>query len=111
MREARIILPHRDNDGLDVSGAHQDLKLALIRQFGGYTTFNVWGGWRHPTTGAIVEDESAAYDVAVPDNAVDGLRRLAFQAGKTAHQDAVYLRLPTGEVEFIAIDEALPKAA
>lgn len=113
MREARIILPHRDNAGEDVSGAHHDLKLGLLALAGGYTCQNVFGGWRHPS-GAVIEDESTAYDVAVHDipEAIAGLRRLALVAGRAARQDCVYFRRPDGEVELIPVEPpAIAKAA
>lgn len=112
MREARIILPLRDNAGHGVPLAHDELQMHLCEQFGGYTAQNVRGAWLSPHN-AVMQDASVAYDVACePTPANDAaLATLAVAAGRAAHQQAVYLRLPSGEVRVISCEDCAQAAA
>lgn len=100
MREARLILPNRDNDGNTLAQCHAYLKGALIGAFGGYTATPSQGGWKGPD-GRIYEEAGTAYDVAVADGCESYLRELAGNIGRMARQEAVYLRQPNGVVEIV----------
>lgn len=106
MREARIILPTADN----LSSVHSDLRRKLAATFGGYTATPSYGGWIAPD-GELVEEPGIAYDVAVPDNAANDLRNIARDIGHAAHQQSMYLRLPSGTVEILPTSEPMPLAA
>jgi hypothetical protein len=102
MREARIILPKTDNRGLSLAAIHSRLALDLVDTFGGATAADTHGLWRNGL-GVLHVEDGTAYDVAVDDNPenVAKLRDIATAYGKAADQEAVYLRLPSGDVEII----------
>ena len=97
MYEARIILPLAGNTGASLAAVHKALAEKLVQAFGGYTAFNSWGPWK-----GIVEP-GVTYDVACEDSfgAVRNLRTIAQWARAVAGQDAIYLRLPSGTVQFV----------
>jgi hypothetical protein len=101
-REARIILPVYDNDGVDLAAVHTDLKRHVCEAFGGYTATPSLGGWLSPT-GKIHEEPGVAYDIACEDTAKarSELREIAFWLAVGARQECIYLRLPSGRVEFV----------
>lgn len=102
MREARLILPNVGNDGADLTPVHTTIRRALAERFGGFTAAPVFGGWVSPD-GKLYEEAGTAYDAAAPDDTASAefLRGLARTAGEAARQEAMYLRLPNGEVEII----------
>jgi len=107
MREARIILPLYDNDGVDLQAVHRSLKTRLCAEFGGYTATPSMGGWID-NTGKLYEEPGIAYDVAVPEaniGTIETLRDIAAIAGRKAMQKAMYLRLPTGKVEILDTED------
>lgn len=77
MREARFILPNRDNGGIDLGLVHRALRYHLAQEFGGYTTQAGTGGWLH--NGALLDEPVTIYDVA-GDSAM-----LRVASGRTAH--------------------------
>ena len=96
VREARIVVPTTT-----ITNPHKEIISDLIREFGGFTGFNVFGGWLGPSGPEY--EYGVAFDIAVPDNAEthDKLEALAKNIKERLKQDAVYLRLPNGEVKFI----------
>lgn len=107
MREARIILPLYDNDGIDLQDVHKSLKTRLCAEFGGYTATPSMGGWID-NSGKLYEEPGIAYDVAVPDDSIaiiETLRDIAGLTGRKANQKAMYLRLPTGKVEILDTED------
>ena len=102
MQEARIILPLSDNDGEALETVHDSLTEKLADIFGGFTRHNGIGGWRSPN-GAMYREAVALYDVAC-EPSLDNLfklRQLAQWLKGAARQQAIYLRMPTGHVEFV----------
>ncbi len=99
MREARLILPERDNDGNSLTGVHEALQDRLCDAFGGFTLTYGKGGWKNDA-GLLFREAVYIYDVAVKD-AGAGLRQIAQDLRVAARQEAVYLRLPTGDVVFV----------
>lgn len=97
MREARIILPLADNRGANLAAVHKALAEKLTQAFGGYTAFNSWGPWKGVTEPGITYDVACEYSFAT----VRTLLAIARWARAVAGQDAVYLRLPRGEVKFV----------
>ncbi|MBB4039094.1 hypothetical protein GGR34_000729 [Microvirga flocculans] len=107
MREARIIVPLKDNDGNDLTAVHTFAKHALCRKFGGFTATPISGGWMDDD-GTFYEDHSIAYDIAmVPDRQDDVLRDLVLELGVMARQLAMYCRYASGTVEIIDTSKAL----
>ena len=76
---------------------HQALAEKLVQAFGGYTAFNSWGPWKNVTEPGIT------YDIACEDSfaATRNLLAIARWACAVASQDAVYVRLPVGSVQFV----------
>lgn len=101
-REARIILPVFDNEGVDLGAVHSDLKRHVCEAFGGFTATPSMGGWLSPT-GKLHEEPGIAYDIACEDTATSRtvLRQIAFYLALEARQECIYLRLPSGRVEFV----------
>lgn len=103
MREARVILPMYDNDGHSLEHVHTYLKQQLCLAFGGYTAIKSFGGWMDRKTGKLYEEEGTAYDIACDDTQVtkDVLLGLAQILINLASQEAIYLRLPNGDVQIV----------
>lgn len=95
VREARLIIP------ANTSVQNSEFERDLIHDFGGFTSFEVYGGW-FGNSGPEYE-YGTAYDIAVPDNAetYDKLEALTKNVKRRFKQDSVYLRFPNGEVRFI----------
>lgn len=107
--EAKIIMPSPTTpEGVRAS---EELTSELIDEYGGLTKRSAYGFWRddHGTMHAELATE---YVVAVPwseggDLEVwNHLRDAALRAGKTAGEQAVYIRMPDGTVELLAVTEA-----
>ena len=102
LRETRIILPLRTNDGKPLDWLHARLKRQLAEKFGGYTAFQSFGGWVDPKSGKLIEEASVTYDVAAPEQSENYyLQILCEDLTEAAQQECIYLRLPTGSVNFI----------
>lgn len=98
MREARIIVPNKPEH----HHVARELRHKLAHSFGGYTETIGYGGWVDPR-GELIAEAVIVYDVAMADTAenVTAIRALADHVRVAARQQAVYLRLPSGNVEFI----------
>lgn len=107
MNEAKIILPRHEH----TRDATAWLENALLREFGGYTATEGRGAWQSPD-GTIMLEPVTVLDVACQRDipTVQKLRLLAYGAGARAAQQAVYLRLPDGAVEFIDTSIELDKS-
>lgn len=104
MRESSFIAPIADNKGNETTTAQWVAESALLGAFGGYTKESgISGAWRDPQ-GRIHHDESVRYSVAADwtPEARDKLRAIVSGFAWRAEQESVYLRLDSGEVEFIA---------
>ena len=99
-RIAQIILPKFDNDGKSLAWCHEQYQKAFCVCFGGYTAYNVRGGWMNDD-GELYRDESIAYHIAMDDMGPIKLRALAQAAAHELKQECIFIVLPSGEVEFI----------
>ena len=103
MREAIIICPKLGNKGEDISQAHDTLREALLKHFGGFRYRDACGVWRSPDTGVLYEEECREYVVACVDSLANVriLETIARQFRIQAKQECVYLRWPDGSVWFV----------
>lgn len=109
MREALIILPQFANDHkTSLKPVRAKLSKALMHAFGGCTIRTAHGSWLdakgHPVVEPVWEIVAACDDT--PANA-QSIRALAIEAGHEGAQEAIYCRLPSGDVEII---DTAPKA-
>ncbi len=104
MREAMIILPQFDNDHKPLKPVRAHIAKALMHAFGGCTIRTAHGSWLdakgHPVIEPVWELVAACDDT--PANA-HAIRALAVEAGHEGKQQAIYCRLPSGDVEIIDI--------
>jgi hypothetical protein len=102
MNEGSIILPRYGNDGSSLVFAHAALRDRLLEAFGGLTASDGRGIWRDPS-GRVYDEPVTRYDVAMaPSNAnVARLRDIAAELAKLASQEAVYVKSPTGSIDFV----------
>lgn len=102
MREAMIILPQFDNDKQPLKSVRAHLARALMHAFGGCTITTAHGSWLddkgHPVIEPVWQLVSACDDTKAN---VQSIRALAIDAGHKAKQAAMYIRLPSGDVEII----------
>jgi hypothetical protein len=78
------------------------LEVMLCERFGGFTRLDAFGGWRH--AGRTFREPMLVYDVALNSDMLDAvseLRSTAATAKRYLRQEAIYLRLPSGDVEFV----------
>ena len=112
MREAKIIAPLRDNDGLSL--AHQ-IALAqseLVKAFGGCTRSLAVGSWCAPDGTLMTEDVCQLVAACEPGRWADAtLGAIAQRFGVAARQLAVYVRYASGDVEIIDTSAAAAQAA
>lgn len=103
MREARIILPRMGNNGESLNHVHTGLRRALCEAFGGCTAIIVQGSWINDDDKKLYQEEGIAYDIAADDDATvdDQFRAIAARVAWDAKQFVIYLRLPSGKVEFV----------
>lgn len=111
MRECTIILPdNRSGDALPPI-AFRSFEREVCQAFGGFTVTLGHGAWRD-ANGIIIKDTVRVYTIATDDvtfqarDTDDTLRSLARDYGRRLSQDAVYVRLYTGEVEILACEKA-----
>jgi hypothetical protein len=106
MRVASFLLPVRHARGERYDPAHQEVRGALVREFGGYTASECMGAWKAPS-GQVINDQNIRYEVAA-DYSVPGafkhFRDIAEKAGWAAGQQSVMLVDDTGEVHFIDME-------
>ena len=102
-RIAQIILPKTDNDGNSLVWQHEQYQKAFCAIYGGYTSYEVQGGWMNDE-GKLYRDESIAYHIAMDDMGTIKLRALAQAAAHELKQECIFIVLPNGNVEFISKD-------
>src|SRR5690242_6168438 len=101
MREASFVIPTSKPASLAV--LHAFCRDAADR-FGGYTVRTGSGG-RINDAGKLIEEPNATVVVAMEPNAGNcaDFRRMCEDAGRRLGEDAIYVRLPTGEVEIVSV--------
>lgn len=107
-RIAQIILPKFDNDGKTLAWQHEQYQKAFCHCFGGYTAYDVRGGWMNDN-GRVFNDESVSFHIAMHDDEssdpVSGdvvkLLQLARAAAGELRQECIFVALPSGEIRFI----------
>jgi len=95
MKEARLIVP-RHHQWQTV------VEKRLTEAFGGFTLIFAHGGWKDKT-GAFITEPVAVYDVAMDvtrDNR-NKLMQIARETMVALNQEAVYVRLPSGDVLLV----------
>lgn len=104
-RIAQFVIPKLDNDGKTLVWQHQVYQEAFCACFGGYTAYDVRGGWMNEH-GKLFHDESVSYHIAMDDTAENAakLRKLAQAAAGELKQECIFIVLPNGNVEFISKD-------
>jgi hypothetical protein len=96
---ASFILPLCDNDGRPTDDAIAFAQNMLAKQFGGYTSYQVKGGWINGD-GELMQDISLKFEVAFDGGYaayaynVDRFQHIAMAAGKAAGQQAVFVTTP-----------------
>ena len=106
MKEFTIIMPR------DAGFAAEWLRTQFLDNFGGYTEHEATGAWKDPT-GVVIFDHNAVFTVAVddPGKHAETFRQMARTAGRMGEQQSVYLKLPSGGVEFIDTADKVPDGA
>ena len=102
MREARIILPEDDNAGASLNAVHKKLESRLCDAFGGFSRTSGVGGWNNQH-GTTFTETVRIYDIACENSlqSCHALLALARWLRAEARQEAIYLRQPGGEVQFV----------
>ncbi len=99
MREARLILPENNNAGTPFKAVHEALQDRLCEAFGGFTLSYGRGGWKNDA-GLLFREPVIIYDIAMETSESQTLRLIARGLLNDTDQEAIYMRLPTGEVVF-----------
>lgn len=102
MKEARLICPVRDNNGLGLWQLHGLLEDKLVEAFGGATHTLSRGLWKDGS-GKLYNKQVILYDIAAEDRA-ESVRKLVGIARwlcKAARQHSVYVRLFDGRVLLV----------
>lgn len=106
MKEAKILLPTHDNIGRDLQGTHHWLKKRLAERFDGWSAYGGIGGYTM-ADGSLKTEAHVAYVVVAAAerdgyaSATEWLIDTAAQLARECEQEAIYLRLPSGNVEFV----------
>lgn len=101
-KTAVLILPLRDNAGVQLKEAHAALRTALLDAFGGYTQTLVTGAWKDDA-GKVYQDDSLKYEIAMGTGPADGMKlvEIARLACRDARQQCVMAQLAAGNVVFV----------
>lgn len=107
MREAHIIVPLRDNDGIMLHDLHNTVQDVLTNEWGGWTSTICRGGWLAPN-GDKINENVVKYTTAMEDNLtnlmlLDTLAHVILVDGR---QQRVYYVGPDREVHFHTAIEA-----
>lgn len=98
---ASFILPLNDNDGKPTDDAIELAQRMLCKEFGGYTSYQVKGGWIN-AEGDLMTDVSLKFEVAFDGSYAayqynaDRFQQIAMAANKAARQQAAYVVVPNG---------------
>lgn len=104
MKLASLIMPIRDNAGVDASDVHRALQLVLVDSFGGFTVTPAQGAWRDDT-GRVIFDESRAYSIAMDDTDSNRakMESIARFYGHMAGQICVMVTHADGDVVMVDV--------
>ena len=100
MREASLILPERDNAGASLAAVHEGLQDRLCQAWGGFIVGYAKSG-RSGRNGLLTREDVRVYTVAVGEGETPALLTIARDLRRAARQEAIYLRLPDGQVIFV----------
>jgi hypothetical protein len=103
MRELSFIAPLHTNSGEDTAAALAITERELLASFGGFTREQgISGAWLDDN-GREYEDASIRYVIASDwtEEALDRLRAIVAHFAFMAEQLSVYVKLASGDVEFI----------
>ena len=102
MKEARLIVPAASSEGKLLRPILDQIRQDLLKEFGGYTETLGQGAWQDDTGARFIEPVHT-FDIAMEETGANYiiLCKLARRICETAKQQAVYVRLASGEVTFI----------
>lgn len=105
MIECKLILPVKNNEGIDLLETHRDLKNLLVRNYGGCTISNAVGCWEDKKSGQVFDEAVIIYQVAISNNIIDKeqFKSFAIEYGKKAGQLAVYYAI-NGKPHIVELD-------
>lgn len=91
--QVELIIPVLDNDGSDNSAIIKAQTIALVKLYGGATTYDAKGAWVC-SEGVLYEDDVKVLVSATTDkaNAKEQMRKLAREVLETTDQLAVYFK-------------------
>lgn len=99
-REITIVLPHADNDGVDLSEEIEMVKAGVLAIAGGYSIMEQSGAWEDD--GVVYNDASLRLVTVVEKNEqVQSLRELAIAACALMRQQAIFFQERVVKVEFL----------
>jgi hypothetical protein len=104
MREARIVLPHSSDPAHPHHMTAYWLEQQLCGLAGGCTRYEGRGLWVNPE-GETLNEPISIFDVAVEPYQERSLLTIAQEMGLRAGQECVYVRLTTGRIEMVKIQE------
>ena len=109
LKEAKIILPVEHNG----EATTWSFLRRVVAEFGGYTAIRAEGAWTAAPDGRIVIEPVIVVTVALPPLAavVSQFRDLAEAARVEFAQEAIYIQLPNGDVEFVTVETTAERAA
>ena len=100
MREAKIIVPDRFNDGSATPDSFREqFEKRLVNTFGGFTKYAAHGAWAGPR--GVQVEPITVYTIASTLWHNRQLVEFAKYVKAELQQDAVYLVTPGGSVHFI----------
>lgn len=105
MQEVRVILPKGAP-----AAAHKWLRERLLDDFGGYTSFEVCGGWRD-ADGRDHLEPGVAFDVAAEDTPLTDWSLMYIVDGlfDRTNEQSIYVRGRGGEVKLFEREELKPE--
>lgn len=100
-REARLILPSETQHSARVPRAQiTAIEKEIASEYGGYTETKGKGGYVM-ASGELKREAVVVLDIAMKQRGAAKLERLAHKIAVELDQESVYVRLPSGKVEFV----------
>jgi hypothetical protein len=114
MRIASMILPSKDNNGVDLTDVHCALRTVLCDTFGGFTAIESQGGW-NSDAGLLYLESGVTYMLSMDDSEESRakLESIALFYGHMAAQLCVMVVHANGAVKFVdcAVTQPVSHAA